>query len=166
MLTSPFPLSKSHQLRDNPSCHRSHPTKQGVAGHAPSYAFSRPKTLNSGEPCKYPSHQSTLSTPTWTIKGSSPLPSKRISCYFFMSPRAVQSSPKLSITLLLELSSLSPYFSHVQGTNSPVNKEYGRQEGFWIRTLSSSKIRRCLDEVTSRQFVCAHEGKYVPKNTS
>ncbi|XP_021815269.1 protein FAR1-RELATED SEQUENCE 5-like isoform X2 [Prunus avium] len=45
-------------------------------------------------------------------------------------------------------------------------EEYGRQEGFWIRTRSSSKTRRRLDEVTSRQFVCAHEGKYVPKNTS
>ncbi|BBN68479.1 FAR1-related sequence 5, partial [Prunus dulcis] len=45
-------------------------------------------------------------------------------------------------------------------------EEYGRQEGFWIRTRSSSKTRRHLDMVTSRQFVCAHEGKYVPKNTS
>ncbi|CAL8101117.1 unnamed protein product [Prunus armeniaca] len=45
-------------------------------------------------------------------------------------------------------------------------EEYGRQEGFWIRTRSSSKTRRRLDEVTSRQFVCAHEGKYMPKNTS
>ena len=39
-------------------------------------------------------------------------------------------------------------------------EEYGRQEGFWIQTQTSSKTRRGLNEVTSMQFVCAHEGKY------
>ncbi|KAL5818931.1 hypothetical protein ACOSQ4_022773 [Xanthoceras sorbifolium] len=42
-------------------------------------------------------------------------------------------------------------------------ENYGRQEGFWIRTRSSSKTREGINEVTSRQFVCAHQGKYVPK---
>ncbi|KAK1355222.1 FAR1 domain-containing protein [Heracleum sosnowskyi] len=42
--------------------------------------------------------------------------------------------------------------------------DYGRQEGFWIRIRSSSKTRAGLDEVTSKKFVCAHQGKYIPQN--
>ncbi|XP_024042736.1 protein FAR1-RELATED SEQUENCE 5-like [Citrus clementina] len=42
-------------------------------------------------------------------------------------------------------------------------EDYGRQEGFWIRTRSSSKSRVCCNEVTSGQFTCAHQGKHVPK---
>ncbi|KAK0571256.1 hypothetical protein LWI29_013256 [Acer saccharum] len=43
-------------------------------------------------------------------------------------------------------------------------ENYGRQEGFWIRIRSSSRTRYGTNEVTSRQFVCAHQGKYVPEN--
>ncbi|KAK9221741.1 hypothetical protein WN944_010170 [Citrus x changshan-huyou] len=42
-------------------------------------------------------------------------------------------------------------------------EDYGRQEGFWIRTRSSSKSRVGCNEVTSGQFTCAHQGKHVPK---
>ncbi|KAK0608305.1 hypothetical protein LWI29_028654 [Acer saccharum] len=45
-------------------------------------------------------------------------------------------------------------------------EDYGRQEGFWIRTRSSSKTRLGSNEVTSRKFVCAHQGKYVTMNKS
>ena len=44
-------------------------------------------------------------------------------------------------------------------------EEYGREEGFWIRTQSSKRTRSRSDEVTSCQFVCAHQGKYVWKKT-
>ncbi|KAL6201202.1 hypothetical protein ACLB2K_024917 [Fragaria x ananassa] len=44
-------------------------------------------------------------------------------------------------------------------------EEYGRQEGFWILTQSSRRTRSRSDEVTSCQFVCAHQGKYVWKKT-
>ncbi|KAM1224818.1 hypothetical protein ACFX2G_044610 [Malus domestica] len=44
-------------------------------------------------------------------------------------------------------------------------QDYGRQEGFWIRTQSSSKTRSRSDDITSRQFVCAHQGKHVSRNT-
>ncbi|KAI5355003.1 hypothetical protein L3X38_007898 [Prunus dulcis] len=74
------------------------------------------------------------------------------------------STPKKKVTQLK-----APYTGMVFDTMEEARnyyEEYGRQEGFWIRTRSSSKTRRRLDEVTSRQFVCAHEGKYVPKNTS
>ncbi|XP_050365733.1 protein FAR1-RELATED SEQUENCE 5-like [Argentina anserina] len=40
-------------------------------------------------------------------------------------------------------------------------EDYGRQEGFWTRIRSSSKYRSQSSEVTSRLFVCAHEGKHV-----
>ena len=42
-------------------------------------------------------------------------------------------------------------------------EDYGRQEGFWIRTRSSSKSRVGCNEVTSGQFTCTHQGKHVPK---
>ncbi|VVA37257.1 PREDICTED: FAR1-RELATED SEQUENCE, partial [Prunus dulcis] len=74
------------------------------------------------------------------------------------------STPKNKVTQLK-----APYAGMVFETMEEARnyyEEYGRQEGFWIRTRSSSKTRRHLDMVTSRQFVCAHEGKYVPKNTS
>ncbi|KAK3225908.1 hypothetical protein Dsin_005770 [Dipteronia sinensis] len=45
-------------------------------------------------------------------------------------------------------------------------EDYGRQEGFWIRTRSSSKIRLGSNEVTSRKFVYAHQGNYVKMNKS
>ncbi|XP_024164366.1 protein FAR1-RELATED SEQUENCE 5-like [Rosa chinensis] len=40
-------------------------------------------------------------------------------------------------------------------------EDYGRQEGFWTRIRSSSKSRSQSNEVTSRLFVCAHQGKHV-----
>ncbi|XP_062014115.1 protein FAR1-RELATED SEQUENCE 11-like [Rosa rugosa] len=40
-------------------------------------------------------------------------------------------------------------------------EDYGRQEGFWTRIQSSSKSRSQSNEVTSRLFVCAHQGKHV-----
>ncbi|KAG5515901.1 hypothetical protein RHGRI_036819 [Rhododendron griersonianum] len=45
-------------------------------------------------------------------------------------------------------------------------EDYGRQNGFWIRTRTSSKGQNRSNEVTSMLFVCAKEGKYVarPKN--
>ena len=42
-------------------------------------------------------------------------------------------------------------------------EDYGRQEGFWIRTRSSSKSRVCCNEVTSGQFTYAHQGKHVQR---
>ena len=42
-------------------------------------------------------------------------------------------------------------------------EDYGRQNGFWIRTRTSSKGQNRSDDVTSVLFVCAKEGKYVPK---
>ncbi|XP_058189603.1 protein FAR1-RELATED SEQUENCE 5-like [Rhododendron vialii] len=42
-------------------------------------------------------------------------------------------------------------------------EEYGRQNGFWIRTRTSCKGRSRSNEVTSMLFVCAKEGKYVAK---
>ncbi|KAH7857091.1 hypothetical protein Vadar_008929 [Vaccinium darrowii] len=41
-------------------------------------------------------------------------------------------------------------------------EEYGWQNGFWIRTRTSSKGRNRSDEVSSMLFVCAKEGKHVP----
>ncbi|KAF7139583.1 hypothetical protein RHSIM_Rhsim07G0153800 [Rhododendron simsii] len=45
-------------------------------------------------------------------------------------------------------------------------EDYGRQNGFWIRTRTSSKGQNRSNEVTSMLFVCAKEGKYFarPKN--
>ncbi|KAG5562311.1 hypothetical protein RHGRI_005138 [Rhododendron griersonianum] len=45
-------------------------------------------------------------------------------------------------------------------------EDYGRQNGFWIRTRTSSKGQNRSNEVTSILFVCAKEGKYCarPKN--
>ncbi|KAK4844806.1 hypothetical protein QYF36_024635 [Acer negundo] len=43
-------------------------------------------------------------------------------------------------------------------------EKYGRQEGFWIRIRSSSRTKYGTNEVTSRQFFCAHQGKYVREN--
>ncbi|KAI5339070.1 hypothetical protein L3X38_018342 [Prunus dulcis] len=74
------------------------------------------------------------------------------------------STPKNKMTQLK-----APYAGMVFETMEEARnyyEEYGRQEGFWLRTRSCSKTRRHLDMVTNRQFVCAHEGKYVPKNTS
>ena len=45
-------------------------------------------------------------------------------------------------------------------------EDCGQQKGFWIRTRSSSKTRLGSNEVTSRKFVCAHQGKYVTMNKS
>ncbi|XP_050157451.1 protein FAR1-RELATED SEQUENCE 5-like [Malus sylvestris] len=43
-------------------------------------------------------------------------------------------------------------------------QDYGRQKGFWIRTRSSSETRSRSDDITSRQFVCVHQGKHVSRN--
>ncbi|KAH7863937.1 hypothetical protein Vadar_023830 [Vaccinium darrowii] len=42
-------------------------------------------------------------------------------------------------------------------------EDYGRQNGFWIRTRTSSKGKNRSNDVTSMLFVCAKEGKYVAK---
>ena len=42
-------------------------------------------------------------------------------------------------------------------------EDYGRQNSFWIRTWTSSKGQNQSNDVTSVLFVCAKEGKYVPK---
>ncbi|GFZ13157.1 hypothetical protein Acr_23g0015420 [Actinidia rufa] len=42
-------------------------------------------------------------------------------------------------------------------------EDYGRQNGFWIRTRTSSKGQDRSNDVTSVLFVCAKEGKYVTK---
>ncbi|KAH7847433.1 hypothetical protein Vadar_025967 [Vaccinium darrowii] len=40
-------------------------------------------------------------------------------------------------------------------------EEFGRQNGFWIRTRTSAKARNRSDEVSNMIFVCAKEGKHV-----
>ncbi|KAF7128985.1 hypothetical protein RHSIM_Rhsim10G0133400 [Rhododendron simsii] len=45
-------------------------------------------------------------------------------------------------------------------------EDYGRQNGFWIRTRTSKKGRNWSDEVTNMVFVCAKEGKYMAKTKS
>ncbi|GFS35740.1 hypothetical protein Acr_00g0041740 [Actinidia rufa] len=42
-------------------------------------------------------------------------------------------------------------------------EDYGRQNGFWIRTRTSSKGQNRSNDVTSVLFVCAKEGMYVRK---
>ncbi|KAG5534068.1 hypothetical protein RHGRI_022265 [Rhododendron griersonianum] len=42
-------------------------------------------------------------------------------------------------------------------------EDYGKQNGFWIRTRTSCKGQNRSNEVTGMQFVCAKEGKYVAK---
>ncbi|KAG5565027.1 hypothetical protein RHGRI_001041 [Rhododendron griersonianum] len=45
-------------------------------------------------------------------------------------------------------------------------EDYGRQNGFWIRTRTSSKGQNQSNEVTSILFVCAKEGKYCARPKS
>ncbi|PSS21256.1 Protein FAR1-RELATED SEQUENCE like [Actinidia chinensis var. chinensis] len=42
-------------------------------------------------------------------------------------------------------------------------EDYGRQNDFWIRSRTSSKGQNRSNDVTSVLFVCAKEGKYIPK---
>nr|XP_011457413.1 PREDICTED: protein FAR1-RELATED SEQUENCE 11-like [Fragaria vesca subsp. vesca] len=60
----------------------------------------------------------------------------------------------------------SPFVGMVFETLEEAGKyyeDYGLQEGFWMRIRTSSKSTSRSNEVTSRLFVCAHQGKHVTR---